>query len=63
MTDFVEMFIEVVIAVALFGPLKSYVDVASENASGTTGLLLNLVPVLYIILIVAGFAYQLKRKK
>jgi len=59
---YMDLFIEVIIAVALFGPLVSYVTTAAENASGTTALLLNLIPILYVIVIVAGFVFVVKGK-
>jgi len=59
---YMDLFVEVIIAVALFGPLTSYVSAAAANASGTTALLLNLIPILYVIVIVAAFVYVVKGK-
>lgn len=56
--NYMDLFIEAIIAIALFAPLQSYVD--SANASGAAGLLLALVPILYIIVLVAAFAFAVK---
>jgi hypothetical protein len=61
MVNYIDMFVEVIIAVALFGPLQQFIT--DVNASGIPGTLLALVPVLYVILLVAAFAYQLKHKQ
>jgi hypothetical protein len=62
--NFVDMFVTAIIAIALFAPLNSYVSdaAADPNISTTAAVLLGLVPVLYIILLVAGFAYMLRKK-
>lgn len=60
--DFVEMFVLAVIAVALYAPLKSYTDEAAANSSGVEATLITLVPTLYIIVLIAVFAYMLKHK-
>jgi len=61
MTGWIDLFLEAVIAVALFGPLNLYID--AINATGTTGMLLSLIPVLYVIVLVAVFAYAVKQRK
>lgn len=55
--QFVELFVIAIVAVALYGPLVDFIE--GINATGTAATLLNLVPLLYIILIVAGFAFAL----
>jgi uncharacterized membrane protein len=61
MDSWIDLFIEAIIAVALFGPLNDYIN--SINATGTVGVLLSLIPVLYVIVLVAVFAYAVKRRK
>lgn len=56
---FVELFVVAIIAVALLGPLISFIDAAAANVSAVVSTLLYLIPVLYVILIVAGFAFAL----
>lgn len=55
--QFVELFVIAIVAVALYGPLVDFIE--GINATGTAATLLDLVPLLYIILIVAGFAFAL----
>jgi hypothetical protein len=56
----IEMFITAIIALALLGPLNEYVD--AVNVSGTLATLVGLIPLLYVIILVAAFAYVLKRQ-
>lgn len=60
---FVDMFVTAIIAIALFAPLNNYVQeaAADPNLSTTLSVLLELVPVLYIVLLVAGFAFMLRK--
>lgn len=59
--DFMDVFVTVIIAVALYVPLNSFVEAA--NVTGILGTLLDLVPLLYVVAIVAAIAYQIKRSK
>lgn len=59
--DFVDMFVTAIIAIALLPVLVDYID--ASNFTGIVGTLVGLVPVLYVILLVAGFAYWLKKGK
>lgn len=52
---FVELFVVAIIAIALYGPLVEFIE--GVNATGTAKTLLDLVPLLYIILLIAGFAF------
>jgi len=61
MADFLGMFFEIIIAIALFGPLVTFIGEA--NATGATAVLLALVPVLYVIAIVYIIYAQVKPKK
>lgn len=61
MNDYVDLFVEALIAVALYGPLTDYI--ATVNATGIVGTLLDLVPVLYVVILIAAFAFQLKGKR
>lgn len=60
MENYVDLFVEAIIAVALYGPLTDYIT--AINATGVVGTLFDLVPVLYVVLLIAAFAYQLKKK-
>lgn len=59
--NFLDVFVTVIIAIALYEPLNTFVE--AVNASGVAATLLNLVPLLYIIAVVAVIAYELKRKQ
>jgi hypothetical protein len=55
------MFFEIIIAIALFGPLVTFIGEA--NATGATAVLLGLVPVLYVVAIVYIIYAQVKHKR
>jgi len=58
--NFLDVFVTVIVAIALYEPLTTFVD--GVNATGIASTLLNLVPLLYIIAVVAVIAFELKRK-
>jgi len=55
----VEMFITAILALALLGPLQEFVN--GLNVSGSVATLVGLIPLLYIIVLVAAFAVVLKK--
>lgn len=60
-SDMVDMFITAIVAFALLPVLVSYI--ADLNLTGAVGALATIVPVLYVIIVVGGFAYALKKRK
>jgi len=59
-SPYMDLFIEAVIAIALFPVLTTFV--ANANVTGVGGTLLSLIPILYIIVLVAAFAYAVKNR-
>jgi uncharacterized membrane protein len=54
--------IGVVIGLALLPVLTSSINSAKENATGIVGVLLDIIPVLYVIVLVVGLVWYLKSK-
>ena len=53
------MFITAILALALLGPLQDFVN--GLNVTGSVATLVGLIPLLYIIVLVAAFAYILRK--
>ena len=58
---FVDAFLTVVIAAALFLPLQGWTSDAAANASTTGALLWNLVPIFYVIAVVYILVKMIKK--
>ncbi len=59
MVDAVQMFVTAILALALLGPLQDFVN--GLNVTGSTATLVGLIPLLYIIVLVAAFAVILRK--
>lgn len=57
--DAVNMFITAILALALLGPLQDFVN--GLNVTGSVATLVGLIPLLYIIVLVAAFALILRK--
>ena len=56
---FIVAFITILVAVVLFSPIVEAVSTAAANATAIQATVLNLVPLLYVLLILAVIAVEL----